>query len=151
MMDERTKEILKTVSDWDGEPEEGVAYNIRENGQCAGRQSSPHISIESKEDGPGLIIRISPKAQKEKVYIPACVTHGGVIRAVTAHILHMPLARWRSLGRELENCGITELSWDEKRRSFTVERFNDYAHLEAYPELLRSNWKETSDEKGNHF
>ena len=78
MMDERTKEILKTVSDWDGEPEEGVAYNIRENGQCAGRQSSPHISIESKEDGPGLIIRISPKAQKEKVYIPACVTHGGV-------------------------------------------------------------------------
>lgn len=38
----------------------------------------PHISIESKEDGPGLIIRISPKAQKEKVYIPACVTHGGV-------------------------------------------------------------------------
>ena len=48
MMDERTKEILKTVSDWDGEPEEGVAYNIRENGQCAGRQSSPHISIESK-------------------------------------------------------------------------------------------------------
>ena len=78
MMDERTKEILKTVSDWDGEPEEGVAYNIRENGQCAGRQSSPHISIESKEDGPGLIIRISPKAQKEKVYIPACDTQGGV-------------------------------------------------------------------------
>ncbi len=48
MMDERTKEILKTVSDWDGEPEEGVAYNIRENGQCAGRQSSPIFPLSQK-------------------------------------------------------------------------------------------------------
>ena len=72
----------------------------------------------------------------------AVVTHGGVIRAMTAHILRMPMARWRSLGSRLENCGITELIWDEKKERFTVERFNDYAHLENYPELLRSGWKE---------
>lgn len=54
------------------------AFNIRENGGCAGRQSTDHIKIESKPDGPGLVIRILPEAQGETVYIPACVTHSGV-------------------------------------------------------------------------
>lgn len=54
------------------------AFNIRENGGCAGRQSTDHIKIESKPDGPGLIIRVLPEAQGETVYIPACVTHSGV-------------------------------------------------------------------------
>lgn len=71
----------------------------------------------------------------------AVVTHGGVIRCITAHVLGMDLARWRSLGSCLENCGITELSYHEDTGIFTVERFNDCAHLEAYPDLLRSNWK----------
>ena len=43
MMDERTKEILKTVSDWDGEPEEGVAYNIRGKTVSAPAVSPPPI------------------------------------------------------------------------------------------------------------
>ncbi len=54
------------------------AFNIRENGGCAGRQSTEHIKIESKADGPGLVIHILPEAQSETVYIPACVTHSGV-------------------------------------------------------------------------
>ena len=54
------------------------AFNIRENGGCAGRQSTEHIKIESKADGPGLVIHILPEAQGETVYIPACVTHSGV-------------------------------------------------------------------------
>src|SRR5699024_10107538 len=54
------------------------AYNIREDGGCVGRQSSEHIKIESKPDGSGLEIHISPEAQKETVYIPACVTRGDV-------------------------------------------------------------------------
>ena len=69
----------------------------------------------------------------------AVVTHGGVIRSVAAHILGMDLARWRALAVSLENCSITELSVDAAGH-FTVERFNDYAHLEAYPELLRRHW-----------
>lgn len=75
-MNEITKKLLSKVSDFKGEFK--GAYNIRENGECAGRQSSEHITIEQKQDGPGLEIRISPKAQKETVYIPACVTHGNV-------------------------------------------------------------------------
>lgn len=70
----------------------------------------------------------------------AVVIHGGVIRSMAAHWLGLPLARWRILGKSLENCSITEFDWDEKNGRFTLERFNDYAHLEPYPELLRSSW-----------
>lgn len=70
----------------------------------------------------------------------AVVTHGGVIRALTAWILGMDMARWRQLGKDLENCSITELRYDRERKVFTLERFNDYAHLEAHPHLLRKGW-----------
>ena len=73
-MNEVTKELLKAVSDWEGKFE--GAFNIREDGACAGRQSSDNIKIESKTDNPGLNIRIAPHAKGDRVYIPACVTHG---------------------------------------------------------------------------
>lgn len=75
-MNKITEKLLKIVSDFTGEFL--GAYNIRENGQCAGRQSTPHIQLESKVGVPGLVIRISPEARGETVYIPACVTHGDV-------------------------------------------------------------------------
>lgn len=70
----------------------------------------------------------------------AVVTHGGVIRSVTAHCLGIPMNKWRILGKNLENCSITELNWDGASGRFTLERFNDYAHLEPYPDLLRKGW-----------
>ncbi len=70
----------------------------------------------------------------------AVVTHGGVIRSLTAHFLGMDLAKWRLLGKDLENCSITELEYRKGEDRVWVERFNDYAHLEPYPELLRINW-----------
>ena len=75
-MNKITEEILKQVYDWNGTFK--GAYNIREDGGCVGRQSSENIKIESKADGSGLEIHISSKAQKETVYIPACVTRGNV-------------------------------------------------------------------------
>ncbi len=75
-MNEVTKQLLGIVSDWDGKFD--GAYNIREDGGCAGRQSSEHIKIEPKADKPGLDIRIDPATKGESVYIPACVTHGDV-------------------------------------------------------------------------
>lgn len=73
-MNEVTKELLKIVSDWDGRF--AGAYNVREDGCCAGRVSTEHIKIESKKDKPGLDIRILPGTKGETVSIPACVTHG---------------------------------------------------------------------------
>lgn len=75
-MNNITEKLLQMISDWKGDF--SGAYNIREDGQCAGRQSSENIQIDSKEDGPGLVIHIKPGTQKETVYIPACVTHGNV-------------------------------------------------------------------------
>lgn len=75
-MNNITEMLLKSISDWDG----GFkgAYNIREDGGCAGRQSSKNISIEPKKDKPGIDIYVLPETSGETVYIPACVTHGNV-------------------------------------------------------------------------
>lgn len=70
----------------------------------------------------------------------AVVTHGGVIRSLAAYLIGMDLAKVRLIGSNLENCSITELHYDRKNKRFTLERFNDYAHLEQHPELLRSSW-----------
>lgn len=70
----------------------------------------------------------------------AVVTHGGVIRSLTAYLLGMDLAKVRLIGSSLENCSITELNYDSGNRRFTLERFNDYGHLESHPQLLRSSW-----------
>lgn len=70
----------------------------------------------------------------------AVVTHGGVIRSMAASFLQMDPAKFRLLGSSLENCSITEVAYQPEGGYFTLERFNDYAHLEAYPELLRNGW-----------
>ncbi|HJB25775.1 MAG TPA: SufD family Fe-S cluster assembly protein [Firmicutes bacterium] len=75
-MSKITEKLLSLVSDWQG----GFsgAYNIREDGMCAGRLSTEHIQIESKTDKPGLDIIVLPGTKGETVYIPACVTHGNI-------------------------------------------------------------------------
>ena len=71
-----TEKLLRMVSDFDGAF--SGAYNIRQDGECAGRQSSANIKLESKTDGPGLVIQVLPGTKGETVYIPACVTHSDV-------------------------------------------------------------------------
>ncbi|MBT9776579.1 histidine phosphatase family protein [Clostridium sp. MCC353] len=72
----------------------------------------------------------------------AVVTHGGVIRSLTSYLIGLDLAKMRMLGNGLENCSITELEYHPGKKRFNLQRFNDYAHLENYPELLRSSWVE---------
>lgn len=71
-----TEELLRMISDFKGSFQ--GAFNIREDGECAGRSSSKNIVITSKTDRPGLDIRIAPHTKGETVFIPACVTHSGV-------------------------------------------------------------------------
>lgn len=75
-MNEITEALLAEISDYKG----GFkgAFNIRENGGCAGRQSSEHIRIEPKADKSGVDIFIDPFTNGETVYIPACVTKSNV-------------------------------------------------------------------------
>ena len=73
-MNKITEELLRMVSDFQGAF--SGAFNIREDGQCAGRQNSANITITSKTDKPGIDIVVKPGTKGETVYIPACVTHG---------------------------------------------------------------------------
>lgn len=75
-MNKITETLLRIVSEYDGDF--NGAFNIREDGLCAGRQSTENIKIESKKDKPGLEIHIKPGTKGEKVFIPACVTRGNI-------------------------------------------------------------------------
>ena len=76
-MNKITERLLKAVSDWTG-VQQNAAYNIREDGMCAGRQSTKNIQITSKTDKPGIDVAILPDTKGETVYIPACVTHSAI-------------------------------------------------------------------------
>lgn len=71
-----TKKLLELVSDLVGDPK--GAFNIREDGQCAGRQSTENIQINTKKDQPGIDIIVQPDTKGETIYIPACITHSDV-------------------------------------------------------------------------
>ena len=47
-MNEITRQLLELVSDYKGDFK--GAFNIREDGKCAGRMSSKNIKIDSKTD-----------------------------------------------------------------------------------------------------
>ena len=71
----------------------------------------------------------------------AVVTHGGVIRALLAGIFMQSQADRFLFADSLEHTSITELWYHEETKRFTLERLNDYAHLEGYPALCRNAWK----------
>lgn len=75
-MNKITETLLRIVSEYDGDFK--GAFNIREDGGCAGRQSTENIKIESKTDKPGLEIHVKPGTKGEKISIPACVTRGNI-------------------------------------------------------------------------
>lgn len=121
------QEIWERFGDLKREQEKMEADLPYPGGECAG----------------DVIRRVMPvlerigKGTEERV---AVVTHGGVIRSVAACVLEMEPGKYRLLGKNLENCSVTELGYDRVRGRFTLERFNDYAHLEPYPQLLRDGW-----------
>ena len=54
------------------------AYNIRSNGQTAGRNTTANIDITSKTDGSGIDIRIQPGTVHESVHIPVVLSESGL-------------------------------------------------------------------------
>jgi probable phosphoglycerate mutase len=68
------------------------------------------------------------------------VTHGGAIRCYLAGILGMPFGKRFAIAKTMENCSITQVDYNIENDNYTVERINDYSHLEGYDELLRKNF-----------
>lgn len=77
MMDtEIDRGLLEKIADLTGKPV--GAFNIRKDSGCDGRQSTEHIEITSKEDKPGIDIRVKPGTVGETCYIPVIITKSGL-------------------------------------------------------------------------
>lgn len=103
------------------------------------------------ENGADVIRRVLPyweqicQSSERRV---AIVTHGGVIRALCAYLTETGLRHKLKFAIDLENTSITQIRYDEERELYYLERFNDFAHLEKQPELLRNNWKSSLIRQG---
>ncbi|MDO5327225.1 MAG: SufD family Fe-S cluster assembly protein [Clostridia bacterium] len=80
MMDTIQKRILEEVADLHTVPE--GAYNIRANGESAGRRSTANIEITSKQNASGIDIRIKPGTKHESVHIPVVLSESGLKETV---------------------------------------------------------------------
>ena len=76
MADSIQERILEEVAALHGVP--AGAYNIRANGQTAGRNTTANIDIVTKTDKPGIDIRIKPGTRNESVHIPVVVSASGL-------------------------------------------------------------------------
>lgn len=135
---------LREISfgDMEGMTDEDIAVTFQEfkKEQARMEQDLPYPGGECAADVIKRAMPVFEEIASAGFQNVAVVTHGGVIRTMVAAFLHMEPKDYRLLGNSLENCSITEVRWLEAAKRFTVERFNDYAHLEHYPELLRASW-----------
>lgn len=103
------------------------------------------------ENGADVVKRALPQmericgAARERV---AVVSHGGVIRSLCAYLLETDLKNKLKFAVDLENTSFTQINYDEEKGLYYLERFNDFAHLENHPELLRKSWKASWIRKG---
>ena len=117
------------------------------------KKQESDLAYPGGENGQEVVARVWPdfkkicEASEKKV---AIVTHGGVIRALCAFILHMPMKHKLQIAIDLENTSITEILYNEETGEFYLEGLNDYGHLADKPHLLRKNWKSSliSQESG---
>lgn len=72
--------LLKEIADLEKTPQ--GAYNIRKNGESAGRASTEHIQIESKTDKPGIDIYVADGTKNESVHIPVILSQSGYTETV---------------------------------------------------------------------
>lgn len=70
------KDLLLAVADLHQIP--AGAYNIRENGEGVGRNSTANIDIVPKKDKNGIDIIVKPNTKNESIHIPVIITKSGI-------------------------------------------------------------------------
>lgn len=75
-MDSIQKRLLREVADLHDVP--AGAYNIRADGQLAGRNTTANIDIVTKTDKPGIDIIIRPGTKNESMHIPVIIEKSGL-------------------------------------------------------------------------
>lgn len=116
-LDAIQKNILLEVAGLENIPK--GAYNIRANGNLAGRQNSANIEIVSKTDKSGIDIHIKPNTQNESVHIPVVLSESGLKETVyndffvgeNADVLIVA-------GCGISNCGGSDSEHDGVHRFF---------------------------------
>lgn len=128
--------------EWEGKTDEEIAARYGEL-KARMKQMTEDISYPGGENGAQCAARamaaLREIARNSGAGSAAVVTHGGLIRCVLADIFGGCYPRRYQFAVQLENTGITQLRYEPETDRFTLERLNDYAHLEAYDELLRKN------------
>ncbi|SFG67895.1 SufB/SufD family protein [Oribacterium sp. WCC10] len=116
-LDEIQKRLLKEVADLHKVPE--GAYNIRSNGQSAGRVSTENIEIIPREDGQGLTVRIKPGTKNESVHIPVVMTQTG-LKEVVYNDFYVGEGADVTIvaGCGIDNCGSQDSEHDGIHRFF---------------------------------
>lgn len=79
-MDEIQKQLLEQVAGLHEVPQ--GAYNLRINGQGAGRNTTEHIDIVTKENKPGIDIYVKPGTKNESMHIPVLLSQTGMTELV---------------------------------------------------------------------
>lgn len=79
-MDQIQKTLLEEVAGLHEIPT--GAYNIRANGEKAGRNTTANIDIQTREDNMGINIYIKPGTKHESVHIPVIISQTGLEEVV---------------------------------------------------------------------
>lgn len=79
-MDEIQRTLLEQVAGLHEVPQ--GAYNLRINGQGAGRNTTENIDIITKEDKQGIDIYVKPGTKKESLHIPVLLSQTGLTELV---------------------------------------------------------------------
>ena len=81
MLNKTDWKLLKEIADLEKTPQ--GAYNIRMNGEAAGRASTANIDITARADGkPGIDIRVKPGTKGESIHIPVIIHSTGYTELV---------------------------------------------------------------------
>ncbi len=129
-MEKIDKELLEQVAELHDVPV--GAYNIRKNSTSAARNSTANIQITSKEDKPGIDIRVKPGTKNESVHIPVIITETGIKETVYndfyigegADVLIIA-------GCGIHNCGDQESRHDGLHRFF-IEKNAKVRYIEKH-------------------
>ena len=132
--------------DWTGKSDQFLDENYGRQRQ-AHKLGTEDVQYPNGENGAACYKRykegmdmIVADAEANHAASIAIVTHGAAMRCFLCGILGLPFSIRGTLAKSLENGSITELNYENGK--YTLERFNDYAHLEPYDELLRKHFFE---------
>ena len=110
-LSEIQKQLLREVADLENVPK--GAYNIRANGESAGRSTTANIDIVTKTDKPGIDIIIKPGTKNESVHIPVIISQHGLKEMVYNDFIIGEDADVTIIaGCGIHNCGDQDSSHD---------------------------------------